>query len=283
MIWYRDFGEANQYTNRNMSGNLGLCGSFTESMAVEARRLNLFSPKIHSNRWRYDDEWYDDDYGSLMGYEVVAPLSGTTTATETLVPMYGSTITEAFSAETVAIKSDSDLSYTVPVSRKCSRDAINSSRQNSAILNNHSGSLTFLGEDFSFQFQQQQLEIDHFIAQHVCFTIDHLFFNFWFILPELFINFAFYFVQQTEKVRLEVKERQKRYSRQIAAAVEDNVMKRLKAKEEEIEKMGKLNWTLEERVKSLCVENKIWRDLAQTSEATTNALRCNLEQVLAQV
>ncbi|KAL2523365.1 WD repeat domain-containing protein [Forsythia ovata] len=37
----------------------------------------------------------------------------------------------------------------------------------------------------------------------------------------------------------------------------------------------------EERVKSLCVENQIWRDLAQTNEATANTLRCNLKEVLA--
>lgn len=82
---------------------------------------------------------------------------------------------------------------------------------------------------------------------------------------------------------MEVEERRKRYSRRIAAAVEETVMKKLKAKEEEIEKMGKLNWALAERVKSLCVENQIWRDVAQTNEATANALRSNLEQVLAQV
>jgi len=38
-----------------------------------------------------------------------------------------------------------------------------------------------------------------------------------------------------------------------------------------------------ERVKSLCVENQIWRDLAQANEATANALSTNLKQVLAQV
>ncbi|GFP92320.1 peptidyl-prolyl cis-trans isomerase fkbp43 [Phtheirospermum japonicum] len=137
------FGEADQYKNRGMMMMNGI-------------------------------EGIENVYGAPMGYGVVAPLSGTTTTTETLVPMYGSAMTEAFPAETAAIKSDSDLSYAVP-------------------------------------FQQQQLEIDRFIAQH------------------------------TEKVRLEVEERRKRYSRWIAEAVEDNVMKRLKAKEEEIEKMGKLN------------------------------------------
>lgn len=91
------------------------------------------------------------------------------------------------------------------------------------------------------------------------------------------------FVRQMEKVRMEIEERRKRYARSIVAVVEEGIRKRLRAKEEEIENIGKLNWALEERVKSLCVENQIWRDLAQTNEATANALRSNLEQVLAQV
>ncbi|KAK4398724.1 putative BOI-related E3 ubiquitin-protein ligase 3 [Sesamum angolense] len=225
-------------------------------MAVEARHLSLFPPQILNNRelMMNSVQGIGNAYGAPMGYGLVAPLSGTTTATETVLPIYGSAM-----PETAAIKSDSGLTYAVPISRKRSRDAINplvsslpSGFQNHS-SNNRCGSFTFLGEDFSFQFQQQQLEIDRFIVQH------------------------------TEKVRMEIEERRKRYSRRIAAAVEENIMKKLKAKEEEIDKIGKLNWALEERVKSLCVENQIWRDLAQTNEATANALRCNLEQVLAQV
>lgn len=89
--------------------------------------------------------------------------------------------------------------------------------------------------------------------------------------------------EQNEKVRMEVEERRKRHCQRIAAAMEESIMNRLKAKEAEIEKIGKLNWALEERVKSLCVENQIWREMAQNNEATANALRANLEQVLAQV
>ncbi|KAG5550874.1 hypothetical protein RHGRI_009346 [Rhododendron griersonianum] len=87
----------------------------------------------------------------------------------------------------------------------------------------------------------------------------------------------------TEKVRMEMEEQRKRNSRRIIAAVEEGITKKLRAKEIEVEKIGKLNWALEERVKSLCVENQIWRELAQTNEATANSLRSNLEQVLAHV
>ena len=80
---------------------------------------------------------------------------------------------------------------------------------------------------------------------------------------------------------MEIEEKRKRQARKIMEAIEEGVTKKLKAKEEEIDKIGKLNWALAERVKSLCIENQIWRDLAQTNEATANALRTNLEQVLA--
>lgn len=161
------------------------------------------------------------------------------------------------------MKADSGLTYAFPVSRKRSRDSTNPliSFPNAQILshtnNNHAtncgGFFTFLGEDISSQIHQQQLEIDRFVTQH------------------------------TETVRLEMEEQRKRYSKRIMAAVEEGISQKLRAKEIEVEKIGKLNWALEERVKSLCVENQIWRELAQTNEATANALRSNLEQVLAHV
>ncbi|XP_057765298.1 probable BOI-related E3 ubiquitin-protein ligase 3 [Salvia miltiorrhiza] len=226
-------------------------------MAVEARHLNLFPPQILGNRGLMINgvEGIGNAYAAPAGFGMLPPLSGTTTATETMGPMYCSAITETVLAKTSAIKSDSGLTYAaVPVSRKRSRDAINPMMSSSLpTANNRRGSLTFLGEDFSLHFQQQQLEMDRFITQH------------------------------TEKVRIEIEERRKKYARRIAAAVQENILKKLKAKEEEVEKIGKMNCALEERVKSLCVENQIWRDLAQANEATANALRCNLEQVLAQV
>ncbi|KAM7269035.1 hypothetical protein ACFE04_024532 [Oxalis oulophora] len=110
---------------------------------------------------------------------------------------------------------------------------------------------SFLGHDISSHLQQQQFDIDRVISQHM------------------------------EKVRMEVEERRKKQARKIMEVVEGTVMNKLRTKEEEIEKIRKLNWALEERVKSLCIENQIWRDMAQTNEATANALRSNLEHLLA--
>ncbi|KAL3508268.1 hypothetical protein ACH5RR_027669 [Cinchona calisaya] len=215
-------------------------------MAVQAQHLCLFPQQtpLANREMANGIEGNGNMYGGgAVGYGLV---SGTTM--ETLIPpMYGSTM-----------KSDSGLTYSIPaVSRKRPREAAADQPLMSFPVNrqslssiNRCGSVTFLGEDICFPFHQSQLEIDQIIAQH------------------------------TAKVRMEMEERRKSYSRRIITAVEESIMKKLRAKEEEINKIGKLNWALEERVKSLCVENQIWRELAQTNEATANALRNNLEQVL---
>lgn len=109
----------------------------------------------------------------------------------------------------------------------------------------------FIGDEISAHFQQQMLDLDLLLAHH------------------------------RETMRAEMAERRKSFSRQLAAAIEVGVRKRLKAKEDEMERLRKLNMAMEERIRSLCVENQIWRELAQTNEATANFLRTNLEQILA--
>lgn len=84
-------------------------------------------------------------------------------------------------------------------------------------------------------------------------------------------------------MKLELEQRRRGNSRRIIQAVEAAIVKRLRSKDEEINKMAKLNCALEDKVKSLYIENQIWRDLAQSNEATANALRNNLEQILCNV
>lgn len=221
-------------------------------MAVEAGHHTLFHPQmIMTNAI--------ENQANGLGYGMAHPLSATTAA------MYCSGFTDSinhFPSNTAPLKAESGLTCSLPVSRKRARDSseintllsfVNSHNNMNRNQMEHCGSYTFLGEDISLQIQQQQLEIDQYVAHH------------------------------TEKVRLDVEERRKRNSRRIIAAVEEGISKRLRAKEEEIVKIAKLNWALEEKVKSLCVENQIWRELAQTNEATANALRNNLKQVLEQV
>uniref|UniRef100_A0A0E0KH88 RING-type domain-containing protein n=1 Tax=Oryza punctata TaxID=4537 RepID=A0A0E0KH88_ORYPU len=82
------------------------------------------------------------------------------------------------------------------------------------------------------------------------------------------------------KMWAELAEQRRRHARQMVATVEAAAAKRLRAKDEEIERIGRLNWALEERLKGMYVEAQVWRDLAQSNEATANALRGELEHVL---
>ncbi|CAL9093528.1 unnamed protein product, partial [Musa textilis] len=111
--------------------------------------------------------------------------------------------------------------------------------------------VSFRGVDSSSHLQQQMLDVDGLILQHA------------------------------ERVRAEVAERRKRLVRQIVAAMEEGASRQLKAMEEEITRLRELNRALEGRIKSLCVENQIWRDLAWSNEATATVLRTNLEHLLA--
>ncbi|KAL5217612.1 hypothetical protein ABZP36_018296 [Zizania latifolia] len=87
-------------------------------------------------------------------------------------------------------------------------------------------------------------------------------------------------LHHTAKMWAELAEQRRRHARQMVAAVEAAAAKRLRAKDEEIERIGRLNWTLEERLKGLYVEAQVWRDVAQSNEAVSNALRGELEQAL---
>ncbi|GMJ05389.1 BOI-related gene 3 [Hibiscus trionum] len=232
-------------------------------MAVEARHLTLFHSQFLGNRETMNPvEANGNLYPAEMGY-------GVPTAAEGLLPLYNSLVNDrkaVTAAAAATMKSESSLTYNnvLPLPRKRSRDSINpilsfpslvqqQQRQQPHGNNNNKACspFSFLGHDISLHMEQQQLDIDHLISQHM------------------------------EKMRVEMEEKRKRQARKIVEAIGGGVMKKLRAKEEEIEKIGKLNWALEERVKSLCMENQIWRDLAQTNEATANALRTNLEQVLA--
>lgn len=86
-----------------------------------------------------------------------------------------------------------------------------------------------------------------------------------------------------EKVRKDLTERHYRHENQILAIIKEEMLKHLMAKEEEIEKIQSLNFALEEKVRSLCIENQMWRNLATSNEVTANMLRINLNQVLEQV
>ncbi|URD94936.1 hypothetical protein MUK42_29554 [Musa troglodytarum] len=120
---------------------------------------------------------------------------------------------------------------------------------------------SFLGGDGLCYLQQQMLDFDRLVLQHVSDGLE--------------------LAWQAESVRAGLAVRRHRFARWVVAALEAGVLERLKAREEEIARVGERNWGLEERIRRLRVENQVWRDLAQSSEATANVLRANLEHALA--
>ncbi|KAL8162130.1 hypothetical protein V2J09_013619 [Rumex salicifolius] len=149
-----------------------------------------------------------------------------------------------------SLKDDSGLTFNnnvpPPFSRKRPREPTVGDNANIAAY------FSFLGDEVSLQMIQQQSEANRLISLHM------------------------------EKVKLEIEERRRNQSRSLIGAIDEAITRKLREKDEQIDRIGKLNLALEERVKSLYLENQIWRDLAQTNEATANALRSNLEFVLSQ-
>ncbi|KAK7368291.1 hypothetical protein VNO80_10316 [Phaseolus coccineus] len=205
-------------------------------MAVEAQHMNLFPAQLLTARemTKPNRAFYNTQ------------IEGAVALPSTLLPFHHTTLCDPNSIN----NSDSGLTYNIPLPRKRSRDSITESNVPPV---SHKIKLSSFDQDLVFHFQNQQSEIDRFIAQH------------------------------TERVWMELEEQRVRQSRMLVKAIQEAVAKKLKEKDEEIQRVGKLNWVLQERVKSLSVENQIWRELAQNNEATANSLRNNLEQVLAHV
>uniref|UniRef100_A0ACD5YUF1 Uncharacterized protein n=1 Tax=Avena sativa TaxID=4498 RepID=A0ACD5YUF1_AVESA len=75
-------------------------------------------------------------------------------------------------------------------------------------------------------------------------------------------------------------EQRRRHMGHIISTLEARAAKRLKAKDEEIGRIRSMNWTLQDRLRSLYVEAQMWRDMAQANEAAANALRADLQRAL---
>ncbi|CAL0310245.1 unnamed protein product [Lupinus luteus] len=259
-------------------------------MEVEAHHFNLFSPQlISSNREMMNPVDNINLYNThQMGYNSLLPLSGTTTADNIFRPPCHTFIAADSFPQKTAMNSGSNLTYNVPLSRKRSRENPNTTTQPYNMSN--CGSFSFLGEHLSLHLHQQQFDISNIISEQVSLINGYhkwfccLVFTKMIVFSSKYmhsdISLVIIFYDQIERLRMEVVEKRKRQTRKIIETIEVSVMKRLKAKENEIEKIGKLNHGLEEKIKSLCIDNKIWRELAQSNEATANALRNVLDQVL---
>uniref|UniRef100_A0A1J3HNQ7 BOI-related E3 ubiquitin-protein ligase 1 n=1 Tax=Noccaea caerulescens TaxID=107243 RepID=A0A1J3HNQ7_NOCCA len=224
-------------------------------MAVEARHMNLFvSQFVNRECIKSQPDMYNNGQIEIAGGFPVA-------TGDRQLPYIQSRAIDPIQIAASFHKAESDLTYNFnkspapPAISKRQRDSTFDSDALMAAQKRRSVAFetSLIDAELVSQIQQQQSEIDRFVAL------------------------------QTETLRMELEARQRVQTRMFASAVQSAIIKKLKAKDDEIVRMGKLNWVLQERVKNLYVENQIWRDLAQTNEATANNLRSNLEQVLAQV
>ncbi|XAR56151.1 hypothetical protein NMG60_11036508 [Bertholletia excelsa] len=236
-------------------------------MAVEATHLNFFAPVPQSQLIANSNERNGGIYNftGQMGYGVAEALP------ESLIPFPGSMVCDSINAMTktpMKAECESVVTYNVPsAQRKHCRDSILTKQMEMMAnftfppqQNNNNNHLSydqiqlssFLGdEEIASHIYQHQLEIDHLVAHHA------------------------------KKMRIEVEEREKEQARKLITAIGEGMMKKMKEKDEQIRRMWKTNWFLQERLKTLYMENKLWREMAQANEATANSLRINLEQVLA--
>ncbi|CAG7883915.1 E3 ubiquitin-protein ligase BOI [Brassica rapa] len=222
-------------------------------MAVEAHHMNIFSPQLLSDRdcVKLKQDMNHGEFHLPAGE--VPFVTGESLAVDPLAKAY---FNKSENGPTYNFNSSSVL----PPSAKRPRGSqyLDSDAHFASPVKRRSGAFSLtsslINAELVSQIQnQQQSEIDQFVAQ------------------------------QTEKLRIEVEARQRTQTRMLASAVQNAIAKKLKEKDDEIVRMRNLNWILQERVKSLYVENQIWHDMAQTSEAHANNLRTNLDQVLAQI
>ncbi|KAM3354016.1 hypothetical protein ACQJBY_024932 [Aegilops geniculata] len=107
-----------------------------------------------------------------------------------------------------------------------------------------------LGDVLAVHAQQQTVAVDHILHTHA------------------------------RKMWAALAEQRRSHLRLIVSTVEARAAKRLKAKDDEIERVRGNNWALEERLRNLYMEAQMWRDAAQSHEAAANVLRADLQRVL---
>lgn len=87
---------------------------------------------------------------------------------------------------------------------------------------------------------------------------------------------------QGERMKQALEDKRKRQARTLLSTIEESFSKRMKLKDEELDRARRRNMELEERVKQLILEAQLWQNLAKNNELMASNLRNSLEQVVAQ-
>ena len=136
-------------------------------MAVEARRIDLFPSQLIAQT-RRDFIKSNQENANICNTQMDSFTPFAETMPESVLQFYQNLDCNPISAKTSMDKADSGLTYNIPAPRKRPRDSIYDFDAFSPVSqkNKLSGFSTFVDEDFILQYQQQQSEIDSYIAQH---------------------------------------------------------------------------------------------------------------------
>jgi E3 ubiquitin-protein ligase BOI-like protein len=83
-----------------------------------------------------------------------------------------------------------------------------------------------------------------------------------------------------EQLRQAIEERTQRHSKALLATLEEEVARRLRERDVELERVSKRALDLEERVKHLSAETQSWQSKAKGYESMVTMLRANLQHAL---
>ena len=83
-----------------------------------------------------------------------------------------------------------------------------------------------------------------------------------------------------EQLRQAIEERTQRHSKALFATLEEEVARRLRERDVELERVSKRALDLEERVKHLSIETHSWQSKAKSYESMVTVLRANLQHAL---
>jgi E3 ubiquitin-protein ligase BOI-like protein len=89
-------------------------------------------------------------------------------------------------------------------------------------------------------------------------------------------------LKQEENILKDVRELKQRHTVSFLSAIEKVVDRKLHEKELEIENMNRKNKELMERIKQIATEVQSWHYRAKYNESVVNALKSNLQRVMAQ-
>ncbi|KAL5551251.1 hypothetical protein UlMin_001427 [Ulmus minor] len=122
--------------------------------------------------------------------------------------------------------------------------------QNLSHSSSSSSFISILAEDFASQIKQQRDEIDQFLHA------------------------------QGEQLRRTIAEKRQRHYRALLGAAEETIVRSLREKEAEAEKVSRRNAELEARAAQLSVEAQVWQAKARAQEATAASLQAQLQQAI---